>query len=136
MRVVIVDDDKDFLRSLTLLLLKAGHEVISFDDPQAALSFLQSDNRVDALFVDLVLPGFCGGGERLLREADKALGGSTARFVVSGHTEIMAKLDPEVFKIRAFFIKPPDIEAVLAALKDLEDGCDCPGAEDCKGRSG
>jgi DNA-binding NtrC family response regulator len=47
--VVVVNDDPDFVDQLTVMLSLAGHDVISFADPMAALDALDTSHSLEVL---------------------------------------------------------------------------------------
>ncbi len=61
-RILIVDDDSDFLRNLSAALSGAGFDVLTALDITAAEKVLgHPDHGIDLLIVDLVLPGAFSG---------------------------------------------------------------------------
>lgn len=60
-RVLLVDDDRDILDSLDLLL-SGEYDVTVAYDGNHALSLIQSGNRFDAMVLDLMMPGLDGVG--------------------------------------------------------------------------
>jgi len=55
-RILLVDDDADMLRLLTLRLKAAGYRVSAADSAEAALTALQIE-RPDLVLSDVQLPG-------------------------------------------------------------------------------
>ncbi|MCC6580591.1 MAG: response regulator [Phycisphaeraceae bacterium] len=62
MRIVIVDDDDAFLRSLELVLQARGHDVRSFASSLRACLYLNGKPAVDALLVDYRMMSLSGVG--------------------------------------------------------------------------
>ena len=58
-RVLIVDDDQYLLQTLTRLLVRAGHQVVSCSQFEAARTFL-SDETPDVVIADVRLGAFNG----------------------------------------------------------------------------
>jgi len=58
-RILIVDDEKQIRRILSVLLAEHGHEVAEADSGEAALA-LQADFQPDIVLLDLSLPGIDG----------------------------------------------------------------------------
>ena len=60
MRLLVVDDDPDIVRSLCDRLLALGHTVTSASDGQAALTTMESSPAVDLIFLDVDMPRLSG----------------------------------------------------------------------------
>jgi two-component system, OmpR family, response regulator ChvI len=58
--VVLVDDDRTFLRLFAANLQAAGYQTECFDDPRRALKALQRDIRADACILDWQMPDLDG----------------------------------------------------------------------------
>lgn len=58
-RVIIIDDNPDLTRAITRALIRA-YDVISFNDPMAALGYLIQDDKVDSVILDLSMPRLSG----------------------------------------------------------------------------
>jgi PAS domain S-box-containing protein len=68
--VVLVVEDNESVRSFSVMsLTELGYGVIEATDAQAALAIIASDQRVDLLFTDVVLPG--ASGRQLADEAHR-----------------------------------------------------------------
>lgn len=68
LRILVVEDDPDVLEAVGTSIREAGFEVITATGGSAALRILQSDQPVDILFSDIVMPGGMSGIE-LARKA-------------------------------------------------------------------
>lgn len=114
-RVLVVDDNLDYLRSMTLLLRGMGHEVDFAINATAAISVARRF-RPDTVFLDLGLPD--GDGRLLAGPLRREAGLANARILC---VTARAYEDPR----RSFdsgcdghFVKPLDpalIESVLAS---------------------
>jgi DNA-binding NtrC family response regulator len=59
MRVLVVDDNRDMLESMRLLLAHAGHEAETSDSAESAL-LIQAERPADVLITDIFMPGTDG----------------------------------------------------------------------------
>ncbi|GAM12331.1 response regulator transcription factor [Mesobacillus selenatarsenatis] len=59
MRVLVVDDDINIQRLVTIHLTREGYQVFKADDAEEALSLLEKQN-VDLAIVDVMMPGMNG----------------------------------------------------------------------------
>lgn len=64
-KILIVDDDSDFLESLYLILIRENHDVVSATNGHDALTRYR-EFRPDIVFLDVKMPGI-GGYEAFLR---------------------------------------------------------------------
>jgi PAS domain S-box-containing protein len=61
-KVILAVDDNPAVRATVLMQLRSlGYSVIEADSPQAALSMLDSMEKIDLLFTDVVMPGPMNG---------------------------------------------------------------------------
>ena len=60
MRVLAVDDDRNYLRYLSVVLTRAGFDVTVADDGQAAIERLRGEDDIDILLTDLTMPAMDG----------------------------------------------------------------------------
>jgi CheY-like chemotaxis protein len=60
-RILLVEDDRVFLRTLELVLKEAGFDVLAASDYIPALKHLDSGERIDILVTDIVMPDRVNG---------------------------------------------------------------------------
>lgn len=58
-KILIVDDDSDFLESLYLILIRENHDVVSATNGHDALTRYR-EFRPDIVFLDVKMPGISG----------------------------------------------------------------------------
>jgi PAS domain S-box-containing protein len=58
--ILVVEDNADVRQSVVRQLMSLGHAVLVAHDGPAALAILRSDQRVDLLFTDIVMPDMTG----------------------------------------------------------------------------
>src|SRR4051812_48856735 len=58
-RVVVIDDDKEFLGEMEDLLIASGYETTAVNDTQTALD-ISKQKRPDVILMDLKMPGKSG----------------------------------------------------------------------------
>lgn len=58
-KIVVVDDEPEILRTLKRILSRKGYEVVTFDSPLNALDYLKTE-RVNLILTDLKMPGMDG----------------------------------------------------------------------------
>ncbi|PZR75431.1 MAG: hypothetical protein DLM73_05210 [Chthoniobacterales bacterium] len=114
LRILVVDDHQDTLRSLKLLLTRLGYEVLSAENMTDALR-LAGLEQFDLLLSDIGLPD--GSGHELIRRIRKTR--SVKAIAVSGFG-----MDEDVLRSRdaGFFdhlTKPVSIERLQEAIDQL-----------------
>lgn len=58
-KVMVIDDDREFLEELCELLVLSGYEMVSVNDPAAALQIALSE-KPQVILIDLKMPGKSG----------------------------------------------------------------------------
>lgn len=60
MRILIVDDEAEIRKILTILLENSGYEVVSASDGLSALMTLKTDSEIDLCIMDVMMPRMDG----------------------------------------------------------------------------
>lgn len=108
-RVLIVDDEPALRRGLARALMGA-FDVLTAEDGASALGLLAT-TRVDAVLLDLGLPGPGGAGTLARLRADHP---ETEVVVMAAHDEVEAALAAVRAGAFSFLLKPLDPEAAVA----------------------
>jgi two-component system CheB/CheR fusion protein len=114
--VLVVDDNVDAARSLSVLLRRAGHETQAAHDGQAAMEAVEAF-RPDVILLDIGLPGMNG------YDVAHSLKKRTSAFLaaVSGYAP---KEDGREAVFDRYLVKPVNPDAILGLL--AESGDDAP----------
>lgn len=107
--VLVVDDDENSCRALSMLLRSAGYRVSACTSPERALEILLAENP-DVLVTDHIMDDMNG---LELVEASRAYRSGLRCVVVSGQQPS----EEERLGV-AWIEKPVDAEVLLAALED------------------
>ena len=59
-RIVLIDDEPGVLKALTLMLESLGHQVMPFNNPSEALTYLHAGIDADLVLSDQRMPGMSG----------------------------------------------------------------------------
>ena len=117
-RVLLVEDDAYVLRAATDIMTDLGYEVRAAAGPLEALELLRSDEPIDLLFSDVVMPTMSG-----IRLADEArrLRPDLKVLLTSGYSQ--ETLSPQTAPAGSFPVlskpyKPSDLGARLRAILD------------------
>jgi CheY-like chemotaxis protein len=83
-RIVLIDDEPGVLKALTLLLQTMGYQVLAFNGPQEALTYLRAGVDPDLILSDQRMPGL--SGSELFRTL-RALSINAPFVLMSGHAQ-------------------------------------------------
>jgi DNA-binding response OmpR family regulator len=113
-KVLVVEDDEDLRRALTLRVTSLGYEVVSAQDGISAVSVARTE-RPDVVLLDLGLPG--GDGISVLeRYANMATLSGIPVVVLTGRDPLVAGPAISRFNVSALLGKPTDNDQLAGAL--------------------
>jgi CheY-like chemotaxis protein len=112
-RIVVVDDNKDFLQQMHSLFTRFGHEIQCYLKPEAALECMLK-SPPDLAIIDIIMPGITGSA---LYEAIRARIGPGLPVIVCSGTKLRVRCgnDPLI----AHFTKPMSFSKLLDAANEL-----------------
>jgi two-component system sensor histidine kinase/response regulator len=114
-KILIVDDEKEFLNILGDAFKGAGFEVDLLDNAGFADRKLSKD-RYDAILLDLRMPYVDGYG--LLKIARLGVNSKmTPAFIMSGALDVSAVTRLRQMGVKGFFVKPPNFEDMISKIK-------------------
>jgi CheY-like chemotaxis protein len=115
MATILVVDDEDFsLALIEEMLVSVGHDVLTAQDGEAALTLLEQTKGIRAIITDLRMPRF--NGLRLIREL-RGVGDTIPIIAISGVNADQLIL-AEDYGANAVLSKPLDRDKLLKALDD------------------
>ncbi|MCF7907570.1 MAG: response regulator [Candidatus Omnitrophica bacterium] len=112
-KVLLVDDEQDFLTLMSKLIISWGYDVVTASNGQEALE-LSSHDRPDVLILDYLMPDI--NGVELLREMRKA-GTRVPAIIFTANPMIKAMEESEELSIAAFI---PKISPYVDTQEDLK----------------
>ena len=119
LRVVVADDDRDTVLTLTALLRDEGHEARGLHNGDEVLDAMREFDP-DAVILDIAMPGRSGFD---LAKHIKQMRGEQKRPLIIGisgvYKQSADRILAKIVGFDKFLIKPYDMEAVLAALSPL-----------------
>ncbi len=119
-KILIVDDEKDLIETLSFRLNSNGYEVISAYDGQAGLDKAKKE-KPDLIVLDLMLPKMDGYKVCGLLKKDVRYSGIPIIIFTARALEEDRKLGIEV-GADAFVTKPFEPKALLAKIEELLGG--------------
>ncbi len=119
-RILIVDDEENFLRLMTRTLTKEGYEVRTALDVQGALQWLEK-RRFDVAVIDIVLASL--NGLAILHEIKRRYSHTKVIMITAYATDETRVISSEK-GVSAYLTKPIDIkelkEVIRILLPDLD----------------
>ena len=116
LRILVVDDNRDSVITLSAVLRDEGHDVRSAYDGAQALAVAR-EFQPEAVLLDIAMPGGVSGWE-VARQIRKASGDASRPFIIAISAKY--KQSPEKMAICNHFVtKPYDPNFLLALLLPL-----------------
>jgi len=117
-RILMVDDEIDYLTLLKLKLVNEGFDVSATDNAEDALAAMQKDPP-DLVVADVLMPG-TGGIEmfRRMRESN-APWGDTPLIFLSDMDDSQTKVDALHLGAEDFLVKPVDLKELAARIRNV-----------------
>ena len=113
--ILIVDDDVDLLRGLTIRLRGNGYEVVTAADAIFAVS-VAMEEKPDLIILDIGLPG--GDGYLIMDRLNKMAATIGTPIIVLSARDVASNKERAMKAgARAFFQKPADNDELLAAIR-------------------
>ncbi len=116
-RVLVVDDEKDFVEMFSLRLEELGHKVFAAYNGKEALEKLeekQGSEGIDVIILDIRMPGM--DGIETLKEIRKKYP-VVETIMLTGHGTIETAVDAMKFGAFDYLMKPADFEEVKVKLE-------------------
>jgi len=116
-KILIVDDEKDFVRVLTIRLERTGYQVVvAFDAVQAVTQTVQL--KPDLILLDIRMPA--GGGLEVLKNIkanDKTFG--IPVIALTAISDEPTKEAAEKLGVSGYFVKPVDMDQLLGKIREV-----------------
>jgi DNA-binding response OmpR family regulator len=116
-KILIVDDEKDWVRMLSMRLQHEGYQIeVAFDAVQALSQTVKS--KPDLVLLDIMMPA--GSGLVMLeylRENVKTF--NIPVIVLTGISDKQTKEAAEKLGISGYFVKPVDMDKLIEELKEV-----------------
>lgn len=121
--ILLIDDDKDVLKSLDKLLTREGHKVTAIDDSLKAVD-IAKDNNFDLIITDIRMPNLNGIEtiKKIILHQKNGNGHKSEFMVITGYADDDAPRESAMLGISNFIIKPFESSSFLDAVKNCLDG--------------
>ncbi len=114
LKVLVVDDEPDFLSVLVKRLTKRNLAVVSASSGNDAIAELTRE-PFDAVVLDLNLPGM--SGMEILAEI-KRIRPATEVIILTGRAEVELALQGMAIGAFDYLLKPPDVDELVYKIQD------------------
>ncbi len=117
-KVLMVDDEVDYLTLLKLKLVNEGFDVVATDNAEEALT-LMAQEKPDLAVADVIMPGMDGIAMfRKMRDAGGDLADIPLIFL-SGRDDTRVKVEALYLGAEDFLIKPVDLKELAARIRNI-----------------
>lgn len=113
-KILIVDDDEDMRRGLAIRLKASGYSVVFAYDAISATSMARKEEP-NLVILDIGLPG--GDGFIVMERLASIARTSIPVIILTGRDPSAVKDRAMSAGAKAFFVKPPDNDELLAAVR-------------------
>lgn len=117
-RILFVDDEAQFLATITKFLKRRRLDVVTAGSGQAGLDWF-SANPVDIVILDIRMPGL--NGLEVLKEMRRLKGDDFGVIILSGHAHTDIALDAMRAGANDFLLKPCSMDELLERIDMLCD---------------
>lgn len=115
--VMVIDDQEMVLQVAVLLLVRSGYDAIEFSSAEKALEVLRAGVQVDAVLLDVMMPGL--DGPAAFQEIKEIVPGLPIIFT-SGLPDVEVKLRfPPEHQPKWFLQKPYGISELLDIMEKV-----------------
>ncbi|HET8551269.1 MAG TPA: response regulator [Gammaproteobacteria bacterium] len=112
-RILVIEDDRDILQGMMMLLEMEGYSVVAAENGQIALDYLHAAETLpDLILLDLMMPVKDGYEFRREQQLDPAL---AAIPVIIMSADANAEAKAAGMGSKRFLVKPVDINDILGA---------------------
>jgi DNA-binding response OmpR family regulator len=115
--ILLVDDERDILNSLSSFLKRNGYGILTADNGQEGLR-LAKDGKPDLIILDLVLPDIDGSDVAVGLLADPATRKTPLIFLTGVLTQAEQEKYGRIIANRCIIAKPFRPEEILALVKE------------------
>lgn len=122
-KILLIDDDKEVLRSLENVLKKQGYNVSAVDSGSKGIEIAQKEN-FDLIITDIRMPNFNGIEtiKRIKEYQESAKGKKSEFMIITGYAEDDAPKESALLGITNFVLKPFDLGVFLDTIKNCLTG--------------
>lgn len=117
-RILMVDDEVDYLTLLKLKLVNEGFDVTAVDSAEEGLAAIEKDPP-DLIVADVLMPGIDGLEMFRRIRASEAAWAETPLVFISGRDDPQTKVDALHLGAEDFLVKPVDLKVLAARIRNI-----------------
>jgi DNA-binding NtrC family response regulator len=117
-KVLLVDDEVPFVEALSKRLDKRGITVVPAFSGMEALEKLSGDSRVDAVVLDVKMPGMDGIDTLKAIKASHPL---VEVIMLTGHATVESAIEGMKLGALDYLMKPCDMDVLLSKIQGAKD---------------
>jgi len=122
-KIILIDDNPDFLFTMGTFLKRNGYEVLTASDGQKGVELIKKE-RPDLILLDVMMETLFSGFEVCRQVRTDPETQNTPIIAISGMSDDLGvkfeqTTDEEYFKPNAFLEKPVDKERLLETMREL-----------------
>ena len=114
--ILIVDDDVSLCTLLSEELKEVGYTTDYVTRAESAFEFLENNNEVDIILLDLKLPG--NDGFYILKKL-KESGNSSKIIVLTAYADVKSAMDSSRLGADGFIGKPYDLDELIITIRSV-----------------
>ncbi len=120
MKILVVEDEKITRHLITSILEESGHETVSSISAGQAMEFLLSQQSIDLIIADIVMPGM--DGLRLIRMIKKnRILSRIPILICSSRTDVETVTEAAKLGAKGFIAKPVEAVGLLLKVSEMID---------------
>jgi DNA-binding NtrC family response regulator len=113
LRVLVVDDEADFLETIVMRLRRRKIDALGVDGGKKALELVENE-RFDVVVLDVLMPGMDGIETlKLLKKKDPFI----EVIILTGHGSVESGLQGMQFGAFDYIMKPADLDELLEKIQ-------------------
>ena len=112
-QILLVEDDRDFSESLSLILKRKGYSVLLAASAMPALKLLETE-RIDAVLSDVVMPKM--NGLDFVKEIKRRYGDGIPVIMLSGYGNVKEAVEAMRLGAYNYFLKPVNQDELCIAI--------------------
>lgn len=115
-KILVIDDEPDWIKMITPRLEYEGYEVVVAFDTVTGINQIR-DTKPDLILLDIMMPA--GGGMKVLEYVRRnAKSFNVKVIVITARSDQATRCEAEKLGISDYFIKPIDSTKVLEKIKE------------------